>query len=232
MLRLARVTHQWEHYVGTMLQAAQQAPRRRAAPGRADAPGGGVRDRPGAIWRAPRRCCTRCWPSSPRTPTALAFLDRIYDRQGTFDQLARGAAPAHRHHRRLARAGVAAPAPGPGAGRRAREPDRGHRQLPGGAGAGQPQRRGAGGAGAAVLPQRALGGAVRGLREDAGHRPGRRGAWPTATRAWPASPARCFEDREKAVGLWRKVLDLRGRRPGGAGGAGRPARAGRASGAS
>ena len=196
LLRLARVTHQWDGYVGTMLRGGPAARRADAAPGRAHAPGRGVRDRPrrpgagrgGAAPGAGRAARGRRGAGLPRSDLRPA---------GDLRSAGRGAAAAHRHHRRLRGAGRRCTCASGGCWPTCWTTRRGHRQLPGGAGAGHPQRRGAGGAGAALLPRRALGGAVRRLREDARHRPGRRGAWPTATRAWRASAREAFDDREQ-----------------------------------
>ncbi len=225
LLRLVRVTHQWEHYVGTMLQAAQQAPEVTL---RRD-----VLMRLAAVFETDLVDLARAeevlhqvLAEQPEDADGTGVPGPHLRSPGHLRPAGRGAASADRHHRRFARAGVTASAPWPGAGRRAGEPDRGHRQLPGGAGAGQPQQRGPGGARAAVLPERALGGAVRGLRAAAGHRPGRRGHGRLLR---PHGPHRQRGVRGSGKG-GRAVAQgpgpARGR-PGGAGGAGRPARAGR-----
>ncbi|HEY0707486.1 MAG TPA: tetratricopeptide repeat protein, partial [Polyangia bacterium] len=86
-LRLARITHQWDGYVGTMIEAGQRANDpairrdvflRLAAVFEADL---------GDLGRA-EEVLNQVLAETPDDAAALAFLDRIYDRQGTFDQLA------------------------------------------------------------------------------------------------------------------------------------------------
>ena len=86
-LRLARVTHQWDGYVGTMIEAAQTSTDpalrrdvylRLAAVFEVD-----LAD----LGRA-EEVLNQVLSEQPDDAPALAFLDRIYDRQGTFDQLA------------------------------------------------------------------------------------------------------------------------------------------------
>jgi golgin subfamily B member 1 len=87
MLRLARVTHQWDGYVSAMFQAAQNA---QEAAVRRD-----VFLRLASVFEVDLADLARAeevlhqvLADEPQEAAALAFLDRIYDRQGTFDQLA------------------------------------------------------------------------------------------------------------------------------------------------
>ena len=170
-----------------MLQAAQQAPRADRAAGRADAPGGGVRDRPG-------RSGARRGGAAPGAGRAArgrrgAGLPGSHLRPpGDLRSAGRGAAPAHRHHRRLhaswwrlhLRLGrVLADV--------LDEPGRGHRQLPGGAGAGHAAtprrwRRSSGCTSAASAGKSCTASTSRCSTSPRATR-----RWPTATRAWPAS---------------------------------------------
>jgi tetratricopeptide (TPR) repeat protein len=86
-LRLARATHQWDGYVSTMIEAAQGAKEpsarrdvylRLATVFEADL---------GDLQRA-EEVLGQILAEQPQDAAALAFLDRIYDRQGTFDGLA------------------------------------------------------------------------------------------------------------------------------------------------
>ena len=88
-----------------------------------------------ATWSAPRRRSCRCSTSTRRTRRRSASLDRIYESQGMYENLAGDSAPAARHHRRQRRAGHPEPAPRPGLRRGAGGGRSGDRQLPGGAGA-------------------------------------------------------------------------------------------------
>jgi tetratricopeptide (TPR) repeat protein len=87
LLRLARTTHQWDGYVGTMLEAAQQATdpavRRDVLMRLASVFEVDLAD----LARA-EEVLNQILAEQPTDTGALAFLDRIYDRQGTFDQLA------------------------------------------------------------------------------------------------------------------------------------------------
>jgi tetratricopeptide (TPR) repeat protein len=87
LLRLARDTHQWEGYVGTMLEVAPSGAdpsvrrdvlMRLATVFESDL---------GELGRA-EEVLNQVLGDHPGDVAALAFLDRIYDRQGTFDQLA------------------------------------------------------------------------------------------------------------------------------------------------
>lgn len=87
LLRLARATHQWEPYVATMLQAAQNT---REPSVRRD-----VLLRLAVVFESelvelPRaeEVLTQILDESPQDGPALAALDRIHDKQGNFDQLA------------------------------------------------------------------------------------------------------------------------------------------------
>jgi tetratricopeptide (TPR) repeat protein len=86
LLRLTRGTHQWEQYVSTMLEAAtsqKEAGVRRtvllqlAATFETDL---------GNLQQA-EEVLVQILGDNPEDPAALEFLDRIYDTQGTFDQL-------------------------------------------------------------------------------------------------------------------------------------------------
>ncbi len=87
LLRLARMTHQWDGYVSTMLEAAQTASdtavRRDFLMRLATVFESDLSD----LARA-EEVLHQVLADHPTDVAALAFLDRIYDRQGTFDQLA------------------------------------------------------------------------------------------------------------------------------------------------
>ena len=124
-----------------------------------------------------------------KDPAALASLDRIYESQGMYENLAGGPAPADRDHRRQRGAGRRSTCGSARVYAEALEERRsGDRQLPGGAGARVAVARGARRPRAALLPRRALERALRRLREDRRHRPATRWGWPTATRGWPSWP--------------------------------------------
>jgi tetratricopeptide (TPR) repeat protein len=86
-LRLARVTHQWDGYVGTMIEAATRtndpAQRRDVYLRLASVFEVDLAD----LGRA-EEVLNQILSEQPDDAAALEFLDRIYDRQGTFDQLA------------------------------------------------------------------------------------------------------------------------------------------------
>ncbi len=86
-LRLARQTHQWEGYVGTLLAAVESS---KDATVRRD-----VLLRLATVFEQdlvdlPRaeEVLNQILAESPQDPAALAFLDRVYDRQGMFGELA------------------------------------------------------------------------------------------------------------------------------------------------
>ena len=145
-----------------------------------------------------------------KDPAALASLDRIYESQGMYENLAAILRQRLDDHRRQRRAGHAEPAARARLRRGAGGDRSGDRQLPRGAGARVALARGAGRARAALLPQRALAGAVRRLREA-----GRRRARTTTGMAdcyarMAKLAADALDDREKAVELWGRVVDIRG----------------------
>jgi tetratricopeptide (TPR) repeat protein len=85
-LRLARGTHQWDGYVGAMLQAAEAAPEantKRDVLLRLAS----VFEQDLADLARAEEVLNQILGEHPQDPGALEFLDRIYDRQGQFDQL-------------------------------------------------------------------------------------------------------------------------------------------------
>ncbi len=87
LLRLARVTHQWDGYVSAMLEAAGKA---REPDTRRD-----VLLRLAAVFEQDlgeteraEEVLGQVLEDRPQDAAALAFLDRIYDKQGSFEQLA------------------------------------------------------------------------------------------------------------------------------------------------
>ena len=170
LLRLARATHQWDAYVTTM---PRRASRRATAGGparRAAAAGRQLRERP----RRPRArrggAACRCWRAregSGGAGVARSDLREPGDVRATWPAILRQRIV---HHRRQRGAGRAEPPPRAGLRRGARRDRPRDRQLPGGAGARVALARGARGPRAALLPQRALAGAVRRLREAGRHR--------------------------------------------------------------
>jgi tetratricopeptide (TPR) repeat protein len=87
LLRLARITHQWDGYVSTMLEAGQNAREpgvrrdvliRLAAVFESDL---------GELQRA-EEVLGQILEEQPQDVAALSFLDRIHDKQGNFEQLA------------------------------------------------------------------------------------------------------------------------------------------------
>ena len=225
LLRLARATHQWDAYVGTMIDAAQNADRPGRAARRAAAPGGQFEADLGDLERA-EEVLVQVLTEHPTDVAALASLDRIYDRQGITRSWRRCCASGSRSPTTPG-ADQPAPAAGPRLRRRAGRPDGRDRRLPGGAGARHPQRRGAGGARAPVLPQRALDGPLRHLREAGRRRHRRRRRMADCYARMAKLAADALDDRDqgrRAVGQGPRPA-RRGRHR--AGGAGRPARAGR-----
>ena len=187
MQRLARATHQWDdlrRHDGRAPRAPEQTPdgpaRRAAAAGRSfENELRDLRTRREAhlqVLRRAREGCRRArrarsdLRSRGCTRTSPTILRRRIDVTDDSDELIE-------LYFRLGR--VYAEALGDSTARS---------QLHRGARAGRRNRARARGARAALLPQRALAGAVRHLREDGRRRPGRRAAWPTATRAWRRSP--------------------------------------------
>jgi tetratricopeptide (TPR) repeat protein len=86
LLRLARVTHQWDGYVTTMLQAAESS---RELPVKRDVLlrlAGVFESDLGELQRA-EEVLTQILEEQPQDGAALAFLDRIHDKQGNFEQL-------------------------------------------------------------------------------------------------------------------------------------------------
>lgn len=89
LLRLARATHQWEAYVDTLMAAAEHAhqsegnARREVLLRLASSFEHDVHD----LGRA-EEVLLQVLAEQPTEPTALAALDRIYDAQGTFGELA------------------------------------------------------------------------------------------------------------------------------------------------
>ena len=104
----------------------------------------------------------------------------------------------------------AEPAPRARLRRGARRGRSGDRQLPGGARARVALARRAGRPRAALLPQRALAGAVRHLREAGRRRQGRRAGMADCYARMAKLAADALDDRAKAVELWGRVVDIRG----------------------
>lgn len=87
LLRLARATHQWETYVGTLTEAAQQSQepdvRRQVLLQLASTYETELRN-----LQSSEEVLQVVLQDSPRDPQALEALDRIYDTQGAYEQLA------------------------------------------------------------------------------------------------------------------------------------------------
>ena len=167
LLRLARATHQWDALRGD--DVGGRVGRSRGRPRRCGATCCCAWPRASraisATWSGPRRRCCRCWPSTRRIRRRWRRSIGSTRRQGMYENLAEilrrriaitddpdELVALHLRLGRVLRRGA----------RRHRRRDR---QLPGGARAGDAIARGARGARAALLPQRALAGAVRRLRE-------------------------------------------------------------------
>ena len=170
LLRLARATHQWDAYVTTMIgrgvaRADAGGPARRAAAAR-----GQLRDRP----RRPRAGGegARAGAVRAREGSGRARLARSHLRQpGDVREPGRDPPPASVHHRRR-RPSSSRSTSGSGAvyAEALDEVDFAIAELPRGARARVALARGPRGARTALLPQRALAGALRRLREDGRHR--------------------------------------------------------------
>ena len=191
--------------------------RRAAAPGARDAPVGRVRHhddrarrrpiarRPcgatcccgwppasrttSATWNAPRRRWCRCWREHEKDPAALASLDRIYESQGMYENLAGDPAPAHLtitdDTDELVAAEPAARARlrrGAGGGRSARSPATWRCWSTSRARARRWTR--SSGSTSAASAGRSCTASTRSWSTS----PATRRAWPTATRAWPSWP--------------------------------------------
>src|SRR6185436_9874916 len=86
LLRLARVTHQWDGYVNTMLQAAQNAREPAVKRDVLLRLAGVFESDLGELQRA-EEVLAQILEEQPQDGAALAFLDRIHDKQGNFEQL-------------------------------------------------------------------------------------------------------------------------------------------------
>ena len=85
---LARATHQWEAFVTTMTEAATPDASRRRSGATCSCGSPPASRRTSAIWSAPRRRCSQVHGEHDKDPVALASLDRIYDSQGMYENLA------------------------------------------------------------------------------------------------------------------------------------------------
>ena len=175
LLRLARATHQWDAYVTTMTGATLARP-------------------PSAVRRDVLLRLAASFENDlgnlERAEDALVKVLGENQKDAGRPRVARShlrepgdvrepggdPAPAADDHRRQRRAGEVEPAARPRVRRGAGGDRPGDRQLPGGAGARAALARRAGRAGAPLLPQRALAGAVRRLREARRRHEGRRRA--------------------------------------------------------
>ena len=87
LLRLARVTHQWDGYVSTMLRR-RRTPATRRSSGTCSCAWPRVFESDlGELQRA-EEVLGQILEEQPQDGAALAFLDRIHDKQGNFEQLA------------------------------------------------------------------------------------------------------------------------------------------------
>ena len=189
LLRLARATHQWDAYVATMTEAPRRpssTPRRAAR--RAAAAGRELRERARQPANAPRRRCLQVLSEHAKDPAALASLDRIYESQGMYENLAAILRQRIDDHRRHRRAGRAEPAPRARLRRGARATS--SRRSPATSRCSSTSRaratrsRRSSGSTSAASAGRSCTASTRSWSTS----PGRRAAWPTATRAWPSSP--------------------------------------------
>ena len=96
LLRLARATHQWDAYVTTMIGRGVARARRRPSGATCCCGWRPASRTTSATWSAPRSALVQVLSEHEKDPAALASLDRIYESQGMYENLAGDPAPAAR----------------------------------------------------------------------------------------------------------------------------------------